>query len=95
MLGHFRDKEADKALATHYGKPTMELYIVDGKRGYGRKRCLLRLASSATLGFCYGRQDRKHELGDTVASHIAAKIDHVERDTNLLELSEDIESIKR
>ena len=45
------------------------------------------------LGLGHGGQDREDQLGDAVAGRVAAQVDHVQRDTALLQLAQDVERI--
>jgi hypothetical protein len=45
------------------------------------------LAGVVALRLGDRREDREHQLADTVAGHVAAEVDHVQRDAARLELA--------
>lgn len=52
------------------------------------------LADAITLGFRDCREDREYELADTVASGVAAQVDHVQRDAAVFQILQHSERIE-
>ncbi|GEO15997.1 hypothetical protein MAE02_36930 [Microvirga aerophila] len=53
------------------------------------------LTDAIAFCFSYGGEDCEDQLRDSIPSHVTTEVNHVERDTSSLELSKNIQSIKR